>query len=85
MAAVAYDSAPHFVRRDLADSHLQAWDRLASPGTWLDGAIEPSPGQSARVDGDAMDDVYPAGGQRGCVVVPANLGNGRERQFALLA
>jgi len=38
MASVSYDTAPHFVRRDLADAHLRAWDRLASPGTWLDGA-----------------------------------------------
>jgi len=38
MAAVSYDGAPHSVRRDLAEAHLRAWDRLASPGTWLDGA-----------------------------------------------
>ena len=38
MAAVTYASSPHSVRRDLADAHLRAWDRLAEPGTWLDGA-----------------------------------------------
>ena len=38
MAAVSYASSPHSVRRDLADAHLRAWDRLAEPGTWLDGA-----------------------------------------------
>src|SRR5262245_32449483 len=38
MAAVSYDRALYFVRRDLADAHLRAWDRLASPGTWLDAA-----------------------------------------------
>jgi hypothetical protein len=48
MAAVSYDGAPHFVRRDLADSHLRAWDRLASPGTWLDGATRIAVAAAAR-------------------------------------
>jgi hypothetical protein len=48
MAAVSYDGAPHSVRRDLADAHLRAWDRLASPGTWLDGATRVAVAAAAR-------------------------------------
>jgi len=38
MPSISYDSAPFKVREDLAGAHRRAWDRLASPGTWLDGA-----------------------------------------------
>ena len=48
MAAVSYDRAPHFVRRDLADSHRRAWNHLASPGTWLDGATRVAIAAAAR-------------------------------------
>jgi len=48
MASVSYDRAPHFVRRDLAHAHLRAWDRLASPGTWLDGATRVAVAASTR-------------------------------------
>src|SRR5262245_57618990 len=48
MAAVSYDRAPHFVRRDLADAHLRVWDRLASPGTWLDGVTRIAVAAAAR-------------------------------------
>jgi hypothetical protein len=48
MAAVSYDRAPHSVRRDLADAQLRAWDRLASPGTCLDGATRIAVAAAAR-------------------------------------
>ena len=48
MAAVSYDGAPLSVRRDLADAHLRVWDRLASPGTWLDGATRVAVAAAAR-------------------------------------
>jgi hypothetical protein len=48
MAAVSYDRAPHFVRRDLADAHLRTWDRLGAPGTWLDGATRVAVANAAR-------------------------------------
>ena len=48
MAAVSYDRAPHCVRRDLADSHPRAWNHLASPGTWLDGATRVAIAAAAR-------------------------------------
>ena len=48
MPAVSYARAPHFVRRDLADAHLRVWDHLASPGTWLDGAMRIAVAAAAR-------------------------------------
>lgn len=48
MAVVSYDRAPHSVRRDLADAHSRAWDRLALPGTWLDGATRVAVAAAAR-------------------------------------
>ena len=36
MAELNYDDAPFAVRGDLAVVHGDTWDRLASPGTWLD-------------------------------------------------
>jgi hypothetical protein len=48
MAAVSYDRAPHRVRRDLAEAHLRTWDRLASSGTWLDGATRVAVAAAAR-------------------------------------
>ena len=37
MGNLSYDGAPYAVREDLTAAHRRAWDRLASPGTWLDG------------------------------------------------
>ena len=48
MPEVSYDRAPHSVRRDLADAHLRVWNRLASPGTWLDGATRVAVAVAAR-------------------------------------
>src|SRR5262245_46803364 len=48
MAAVSYDGALYFVRRDLADAHVRAWDRLAWPGTWLDAATRIAVSAAAR-------------------------------------
>lgn len=38
MNRMNYDDAPVTVRDDLVAAHQQVWDRLASAGTWLDGA-----------------------------------------------
>lgn len=35
---MSYASAPCKVRNDLESAHRRAWERLARPGTWLDGA-----------------------------------------------
>lgn len=34
---MSYEGSPYPVRADLAAAHARAWDRLARPGTWLDG------------------------------------------------
>jgi hypothetical protein len=34
---MSYEGSPISVRADLADAHARVWDRLARPGTWLDG------------------------------------------------
>jgi len=36
MATLSYDGAPYPVRDDLAAAHARVWDRIGSPGTWLD-------------------------------------------------
>jgi len=36
MAELSYDDAPYAIRADIADAHRGAWNRLSSPGTWLD-------------------------------------------------
>lgn len=33
-----YDHSPDPIRPDLAPAHRRAWERIARPGTWLDGA-----------------------------------------------
>jgi hypothetical protein len=37
VATLGYDGAPFPVRADLEAAHCRAWERLARPGTWLDG------------------------------------------------
>ena len=34
---MSYTASPFPVREDLAAAHARAWERLAGPGTWLDG------------------------------------------------
>lgn len=34
---VSYEKSPYRVRDDLAAAHDRVWDRIARPGTWLDG------------------------------------------------
>ena len=36
---LAYDESTYPVRADVAAAHARAWQRLAAPGTWLDGAM----------------------------------------------
>src|SRR5262245_46803362 len=48
-------------------------------------AIEPAPGESAGVGGNAVDDVDPADWQRGSVVMFTSFGVGRDRLLAPLA
>ena len=48
MPSISYDSAPFPVREDLASAHRRAWDRLGSPGTWLDGATRIMVAEEAR-------------------------------------
>ena len=38
MPTISDASAPYKVRQDLAAAHRRVWERLASPGTWLDGS-----------------------------------------------
>jgi len=38
MTTVSYDDAPVPIRQDLLDAHQRAWQRIAEPGTWLDGS-----------------------------------------------
>ena len=38
MSTLSYAPAPIKVRDDLEAAHQRAWDRIARPGTWLDGA-----------------------------------------------
>jgi hypothetical protein len=38
MNAAPYESAAVAIRDDLAGSHRRAWQHIAQPGTWLDGA-----------------------------------------------
>jgi hypothetical protein len=38
MAAVSYAHAPVEVRNDLTEAHRRAWQRIAAPGAWWDGA-----------------------------------------------
>ena len=35
--AFAYSDSPWPIRPDLAQAHRRAWQRIAQPGTWLDG------------------------------------------------
>ena len=37
MATLSYDGAPMKIREDLIGAHEHAWQRIARPGTWLDG------------------------------------------------
>jgi hypothetical protein len=36
--AISYEATPFAVRPDLAAAHAVAWDRIARPGAWFDGA-----------------------------------------------
>jgi len=38
MSSIPFENCGYAVRQDLVDAHLDAWQYLASPGTWLDGA-----------------------------------------------
>lgn len=38
MTAFAYENTADPIRADLTDAHRQAWEHIASPGTWLTGA-----------------------------------------------
>jgi len=38
MTDLSYASSPYAIRDDLAAAHERVWNRLAGPGTWLDGA-----------------------------------------------
>ena len=38
MNAVNYSNARYPVRANFAETHNRFWDRLASPGAWLDGS-----------------------------------------------
>ena len=38
MQAFRYESSPDPIRPDLAEAYRGAWEHIASPGTWLDGA-----------------------------------------------
>jgi len=37
MLVMTDETSPYSVRADLVAAHARAWDRLARPGTWLDG------------------------------------------------
>ena len=48
MTIVSYDDAPVPIRQDLLDAHQRAWQRIATPGTWLTGATRVAIAQEVR-------------------------------------
>lgn len=38
MSSTPFDNSTYEVRQDLVDAQLEAWERIAAPGTWLDSA-----------------------------------------------
>ncbi|NKB22233.1 MAG: hypothetical protein GKS01_17240 [Alphaproteobacteria bacterium] len=48
MTIVSYEDAPVPIRLDLLEAHQRAWQRLASPGTWLTGATRVAIAQEVR-------------------------------------
>jgi len=48
MSSISYRAAPTRVREDLTAAHGRAWDRLASAGSWLDGATRIRVAEEAR-------------------------------------
>lgn len=48
MTDLSYDASPYAIRDDLAAAHRRVWDRIAHPGTWLDGATRVQVAAEAR-------------------------------------
>jgi hypothetical protein len=55
MLAFAYETQRDPIRTDLAEAYRRAWDRIASPGTWLTGAQRVAvAGETRRARGCAL-------------------------------